>query len=69
MARINIGGFRPADDTFLLPVREMEATQNWLLAKEGGDRAKIAAAKRALDAITAQRTALEARTRAPAAAQ
>jgi phosphonate transport system substrate-binding protein len=69
MARINIGGFKPADETHLLPVREMEATQNWLLAKEGGDQAKIDAAKKALDAITAQRVALEARTRAPAAAQ
>jgi len=69
MAKINIGGFKPADETHLLPVREMEATQNWLLAKEGGDQAKIDAAKKALDAITAQRVALEARTRAPAAAQ
>jgi len=69
MAKINIGGFKPADETHLLPVREMEATQAWLLAKEGTDQAKIDAAKKALDAITAQRMALEARTRAPAAAQ
>ncbi len=69
MAKINIGGFKPADDSHLLPVREMEATQNWLEAKEGGDKAKIADAKAKLDAITAQRLALEARTRAPAAAQ
>jgi phosphonate transport system substrate-binding protein len=69
MARINIGGFRPADDTFLLPVREMEATDIWLKAKQSGDAARIAAARRSLDAITARRIALEARTRAPAAAQ
>ena len=69
LAKINIGGFRPADDSHLLPVREMEATQLWLQAKEAGDKAKIAAAKANLDAITAQRVALEARTRAPAAAQ
>jgi phosphonate transport system substrate-binding protein len=69
MTRIDIGGFRPADDSFLLPVREMEATQNWLLAKQGRDGARIADARRKLDAITAQRMALEARTRAPAAAQ
>ena len=69
MAKINIGGFKPADETHLLPVREMEATQNWLLAKEGGDPAKIEETKKALDAITAQRVALEARTRTPAAAQ
>jgi phosphonate transport system substrate-binding protein len=69
MARMNIGGFRPADDSFLLPVREMEATEVWLVAKQGGDPPRIAAARKALDAITAQRVALEARTRAPAAAQ
>jgi phosphonate transport system substrate-binding protein len=69
MARINIGGFRPADDSHLLPVREMEATEVWLAARRGGDPAKASAARKALDDITAQRVALEARTRAPAAAQ
>ncbi len=69
LARISIGGFRPADDDHLLPVREMEATEQWLVAKEGGDAAKVASAKARLDAITARRVALEARTRAPAAAQ
>ena len=69
LAKLSIGGFKPADDTHLLPVREMEATENWLVAKEGGDPAKTAAAKKKLDDITNQRIALEARTRAPAAAQ
>ena len=69
LAKVNIGGFKPADDNHLLPVREMEATSKWLTAKQGGDAAKIAAAKQALDAITAQRMALEARTNAPAGAQ
>lgn len=69
MARINIGGFRPADDSFLLPVREMEATQIWLEAKQGGDETRIAAARKSLDTIRAERAALEARTGAPAAAQ
>lgn len=69
LAAINVGGFRAADDSHLLPVREMEAASLWLDAQAGGDKAKIAAAKRALDDITAQRQALEARTRAPAAAQ
>jgi phosphonate transport system substrate-binding protein len=67
--KLSIGGFKPADESHLLPVREMEATESWLLAKETGDAAKIAAARKALDEITAQRVALEARTRAPAAAQ
>jgi phosphonate transport system substrate-binding protein len=69
LAKVKIGGFKPADDSHLLPVREMEATSKWLTAKQGGDPARIAAAKAALDAITAQRVALEARTRAPAGAQ
>ena len=69
LAKLSIGGFKPADDTHLLPVREMEATEDWLLAKEAGDAAKTTAARKALDDITAQRVALEARTRAPAAAQ
>ena len=69
LARVGVGGFKPADDTHLLPIREMEATSAWYGAKRGGDAAKIAAAQAALDAITAQRVTLEARTRAPAAAQ
>ena len=69
MARISIGGFRPADDSFLLPVREMEATELWLEAKRRGDQSATAQAKARLDAITGQRLALEARTRAPAGAQ
>jgi phosphonate transport system substrate-binding protein len=69
LAKVNIGGFKPADDNHLLPVREMEATSKWLSAKESGDPAKIAAARQALDAITAQRVAFEARTSAPAGAQ
>jgi phosphonate transport system substrate-binding protein len=69
LLKVDIGGFRPADNSHLLPVREMEATRVWLEARHGGDKARIAAAKAALDAITAQRVALEARTRAPAAAQ
>jgi phosphonate transport system substrate-binding protein len=69
LAKVKIGGFKPADDNHLLPVREMEATSQWLTARQGGDATKIAAAKANLDAITGQRMALEARTRAPAAAQ
>jgi phosphonate transport system substrate-binding protein len=69
LASLNIGGFRPADDSHLLPVREMDATQTWLAARRTGDRLRIAAARQALDTVTAQRVALEARTRSPAAAQ
>jgi len=69
LVQLSIGGFKPADDSHLLPVREIEATRDWLVAKEGGDPAKIAAARRALDAIQAQRQALEGRTAMPAGAQ
>ena len=65
MAKVNVGGFKPADDNHLLPVREMEATDLWLQAKRTGDATKIAAAKANLDAITAQRVALEGRTPRP----
>jgi phage FluMu protein gp41 len=47
----------------------MEATKQWLEAKTTRDPARIAAAARALSSIKAERMALEARTRAPAAAQ
>lgn len=69
MARVHVGGFKAADDSHLLPVREMEATEHWVEAKDSGDQDRIAKTKAALDAIRDERTALEARTRAPAAAQ
>ena len=64
MAKINIGGFRPADDNHLLPVREMEATDLWLEAKKAATAAKIAAAK--ARARRDHRPARGARRRAPA---
>ncbi len=69
LAKLGAAGFLPADDDHLLPVREMEAAEAWRLAKESHDANKIAAARKALDNIRAQREALEGRTRAPAAAQ
>jgi phosphonate transport system substrate-binding protein len=69
MRKVNVGGFRPADDTHLLPVREMEAAERWVEAKDSGDSSKISQARAALDAVREERLALEARTRAPAAAQ
>jgi phosphonate transport system substrate-binding protein len=69
LVQVGIGGFSAADDGHLLPAREMEAARVWLRAKAGGDRARTQAARTALDAITAERQALEARTGAPAAAQ
>jgi len=70
MAKLSIGGFRPGDNTHLLPVQEMEATELYLEAKNGGDKAKIAAAEKTLNDIRAQRAALEAKAgQAPAAPQ
>ncbi|HEY2180035.1 MAG TPA: PhnD/SsuA/transferrin family substrate-binding protein, partial [Caulobacteraceae bacterium] len=69
LARIGVVGFKSADNSHLLPVREMEASHVWLEAKSSGDKARIEAARKALAAVTAQRQDLEARTRIPAAAQ
>ncbi|HWF01286.1 MAG TPA: phosphate/phosphite/phosphonate ABC transporter substrate-binding protein [Caulobacteraceae bacterium] len=69
MNKVNVMGFKAADDTHLLPVREMEATEHWIQAKASGDQARVAKAKAALDAIRADREALEARLRKPAADQ
>jgi phosphonate transport system substrate-binding protein len=69
LAAVNIGGFKPADDNHLLPIREMEASEAFEVAKRGGDAARIAEARRSLDAIVTEREALEARTRASAATQ
>jgi phosphonate transport system substrate-binding protein len=70
VSKLSIGGFRPSDDTHLLPVQEMEATELYLEARNGGDAAKIAAAERTLNDIKAQRAALEAKAgQAPATPQ
>jgi phosphonate transport system substrate-binding protein len=69
LKKISIGGFKPADASHLLPVREMEATEILLEAKNSGDAAKVTDAQKKLDAIKAERAALEARTGQPVAAQ
>ena len=61
LAKISIGGFKPADNTHLLAVREMEATEIFLLAKDDGDVAKIAAAQKALSQIQSERKAIAGR--------
>jgi phosphonate transport system substrate-binding protein len=66
LAKISIGGFKPADDNHLLRVREMEATENLLQAERGGDPRRIADARKALDAVKAEEAALQARTGLPA---
>jgi len=58
---LNFGGFRPADNSHLLPVREMEATARLLQARNAGDAAEIARAQEALDAVRVERVEAEAR--------
>jgi phosphonate transport system substrate-binding protein len=54
------GGFKPADNSYLNPVREMEASEGLAAAKRAGDKAKIAAAQAEFDKVAAE----SARTRA-----
>lgn len=59
LKKLSIGGFKPADNTHLLVVREMEATEQLGLARESGDQAKIAAAQKVLEGIKGERVAAE----------
>ncbi|MBU1375301.1 MAG: phosphate/phosphite/phosphonate ABC transporter substrate-binding protein [Alphaproteobacteria bacterium] len=61
------GGFKPADNSYLDPVREMEAAEDLAAARRGGDKAKIAAAQADFAKIQAQ--AAQARAIEPAPAQ
>ncbi|MFT3998514.1 MAG: PhnD/SsuA/transferrin family substrate-binding protein, partial [Asticcacaulis sp.] len=66
LARLGLGGFRPADDTHLLPMREMEAAQAVTEARASGDRSDIDRAERALETIAGERRALARPAEAPA---
>jgi phosphonate transport system substrate-binding protein len=59
LARLSMGGFKAADDTHLLVVREMEALEQVGLAREAGDQAKLAAAEKTLAGIKAERVVAE----------
>jgi phosphonate transport system substrate-binding protein len=61
LERLSFGVFQPADDSHLLPVREMEATEALLAARGAKDQAKIAEAERDLQTIRNERAAAEAR--------
>lgn len=54
LAGIDSGVFKPADDSHLRTVREMEAAEQPISAKMAGDPAKIAAAQKAVDAVSSQ---------------
>ncbi len=69
LAKVSIGGFKPADNNHLLAVREMEASELLQEAKNSKDAGKIAQAQKAYDAIKAEEAALQAKTGQPLAAQ
>lgn len=56
---IQTGPFKPADATHLLPVREMEATEKLIEAKNAKNAAAIAEAQKVLDQVHAEQAALK----------
>ena len=62
LKKLTYGGFKPADDSYLDPVREMEAAQTVAEARRSGDKGRIAAAEAALakiHATSAQKRAVD----------
>ena len=57
LERIQTLPFKPADDTHLIPVREMEATGQLIQARTKGDAAAMTAAQAELDRIAQDRKA------------
>ena len=51
LEKLEYSGFQAADDGYLLPVRQMEAGENLRQARKSGDKARIAAAQQAFDAL------------------
>lgn len=51
---LEYGGFLPADDSYLDPVREMEASEALRAARKSGDQAAISKAQATYDAIHAR---------------
>ena len=61
MRGLNYSQFRAADNSYLDPIREMEAAEALADARRSGDKGKIAAAQKAFDdvrAAAAQRRAV-----------
>jgi phosphonate transport system substrate-binding protein len=57
LERIQTGAFKHADNSHLLPVREMEATGQLVEARAKGDQAAVTAAQASLDKIKAEAAA------------
>ncbi|MGZ3403995.1 MAG: PhnD/SsuA/transferrin family substrate-binding protein, partial [Phenylobacterium sp.] len=58
LERIQTGPFKHADNSHLLPVREMEATGEVVQAKAKGDAAALSAAQAKLDQVKKEQAAL-----------
>ena len=54
---LTYGGFKPVDNSYLDPIRLMVASRNLNEARHGGDKARIATAQKAFDAINAKPSA------------
>lgn len=65
LAQLSIGGFQPADNTHLLPVREMEATEAVLQARASGKRRDIEKAETELARIRQERIDLAGKAGQP----
>jgi len=69
LAKLSFGRFKPADNSHLLPVREMEATGELIAARNRNDAAAIAEAQKKLDEVARERALVGgAAPAAPAAA-
>ena len=65
LVALSIGGFMPADDTHLLPVREMEATEEVLQPRASGNRRAIEKAEAELARIRQERIDLAGKAGLP----
>lgn len=53
LQKLGSGGFRPADDTYLDPIREMVAGEALADARKSGDKGKVGAAQAQFDKVRA----------------
>ncbi|GBF57776.1 phosphate-import ATP-binding protein PhnC [Candidatus Phycosocius bacilliformis] len=65
LASLSFGLFQPANNDHLLPVRQMQATEDLMKAQQTGDVGKIDAAKKAFDAIQLEAEQAKARAVPP----
>jgi phosphonate transport system substrate-binding protein len=61
LSSLSFGLFQPANIDHLLPVREMQATEDLMQAQLSGDTAKVTAAQKGLDDIRAEATLAKTR--------